>query len=88
MHIAVAQEIHEYMYSSYAYTSKSYFCFRYNVVCKLWSLQEKSKMEMELEGLKRRLNKAERELVNSKEECIHLTTNTQALEREVHLLLF
>lgn len=45
-------------------------------------------MEMELEGLKRRLNKAERELVNSKEECIHLTTNTQALEREVHLLLF
>nr|XP_022328885.1 serologically defined colon cancer antigen 8 homolog [Crassostrea virginica] len=47
--------------------------------------QEKSKMEMELEGLKRRLNKAERELVNSKEECIHLTTNTQALERELHL---
>lgn len=46
-------------------------------------LQEKSKMEIELEGLKRRLNKAERELVNSKEECIHLTTNTQALEREV-----
>lgn len=40
-------------------------------------------MEIELEGLKRRLNKAERELVNSKEECIHLTTNTQALEREV-----
>lgn len=47
--------------------------------------QEKSKMEIELEGLKRRLNKAERELVNSKEECIHLTTNTQALERELHL---
>lgn len=46
-------------------------------------LQEKSKMEIELEGLKRRLNKAERELVNSKEECIHLTTNAQALEREV-----
>ncbi|XP_052696420.1 serologically defined colon cancer antigen 8 homolog [Crassostrea angulata] len=47
--------------------------------------QEKSKMEIELEGLKRRLNKAERELVNSKEECIHLTTNAQALERELHL---
>ncbi|XP_062614586.1 serologically defined colon cancer antigen 8 homolog [Saccostrea cucullata] len=47
--------------------------------------QDKSKLEMELEALKRRLHKAERELVNSKEECIHLTTNAQALERELHL---
>ena len=38
---------------------------------------------MEIEDLRRRLKKAERDLVNSKEECIHLTTNTQALEREV-----
>lgn len=40
-------------------------------------------MSMEIEDLRRRLKKAERDLVNSKEECIHLTTNTQSLEREV-----
>ena len=43
-------------------------------------------MSMETEDLRRRLKKAERDLVNSKEECIHLTTNTQALEREVYLV--
>lgn len=32
-------------------------------------------MEIEFEGLKRRLNKVEREFVNSKEECIYLITN-------------
>ncbi|XP_076099849.1 serologically defined colon cancer antigen 8 homolog [Mytilus galloprovincialis] len=47
--------------------------------------QEKSRMSMEIEDLRRRLKKAERDLVNSKEECIHLTSNTQALERELHL---
>lgn len=47
--------------------------------------QEKSRLSMEIEDLRRRLKKAERDLVNSKEECIHLTTNTQALERELHL---
>ncbi|KAL5009093.1 hypothetical protein ScPMuIL_014674 [Solemya velum] len=47
--------------------------------------QEKKRFQCEVDDLKRRLNKAERDLVNSKEECIHLTTTTQALERELHL---
>ncbi|CAG2204490.1 SDCCAG8 [Mytilus edulis] len=47
--------------------------------------QEKSRMSMEIEDLRRRLKKAERDFFNSKEECIHLTSNTQALERELHL---
>ena len=42
-------------------------------------------MLTELDDFRRRLGKAERELVNSKEECIHLTANSQALEREVEL---
>ena len=48
-------------------------------------LQERSRLQTELDDYRRRLNKAERDLVNSKEECIHLTTNSQALEREVLL---
>ncbi|KAK3094095.1 hypothetical protein FSP39_024078 [Pinctada imbricata] len=44
-----------------------------------------TKQKLEVEDLSRRLKKAERELLNSKEECIHLTTNNQALERELHL---
>ncbi|WAR19801.1 SDCG8-like protein [Mya arenaria] len=47
--------------------------------------QDRDRMLSELDDFRRRLNKAERELVNSKEECIHLTANTQALERELHL---
>lgn len=47
--------------------------------------QEKSRLNSELDDVRRRLTKAERELVNSKEECIHLTSHTQALERELHL---
>ncbi|XP_046364378.1 serologically defined colon cancer antigen 8-like [Haliotis rufescens] len=47
--------------------------------------QERSRSQTEVDDLRRRLNTAERELVNSKEECIHLTTNAQALERELHL---
>lgn len=46
---------------------------------------ERSRLLAELDDFRRRLNKAERELVNSKEECIHLTANSQALERELHL---
>ncbi|KAH3848255.1 hypothetical protein DPMN_090614 [Dreissena polymorpha] len=47
--------------------------------------QEKNRILSELDDFRRRLNKAERELVNSKEECIHFTANAQALERELHL---
>ncbi|KAJ8308035.1 hypothetical protein KUTeg_012909 [Tegillarca granosa] len=47
--------------------------------------KERSRMQSENEDLRRRLTKAERDLVNSKEECIHLTTNNQAFERELHL---
>ncbi|KAH9512297.1 hypothetical protein Btru_041405 [Bulinus truncatus] len=47
--------------------------------------QEISRTKIELGDLRQRLNKAERELVNSKEECIHMTSNIQALERELHL---
>lgn len=45
--------------------------------------QERSRIQSENDDLRRRLTKAERDLVNSKEECIHLTTNNQAFEREV-----
>ncbi|KAK3597838.1 hypothetical protein CHS0354_029408 [Potamilus streckersoni] len=47
--------------------------------------QDRMKLNTEIEDLRRRLNKAERDVMNSKEECIHLTTNNQALERELHL---
>ncbi|GFO50457.1 serologically defined colon cancer antigen 8 [Plakobranchus ocellatus] len=47
--------------------------------------QEMSRTKIELDDLRQRLNKAERELINSKEECIHMTANVQALERELHL---
>ncbi|XP_005104362.1 serologically defined colon cancer antigen 8 homolog [Aplysia californica] len=47
--------------------------------------QESSRTKIELDDLRQRLNKAERELVNAKEECIHMTANVQALERELHL---
>ena len=40
-------------------------------------------MKSEIDDLRRRLHLAERDLVNSKEECILLTTNAQSLEREV-----
>ncbi|XP_033735413.1 serologically defined colon cancer antigen 8 homolog [Pecten maximus] len=47
--------------------------------------QERTQLQMELDESRRRLQKAERDLVNSKEECIHHTTTSQALERELHL---
>ena len=50
-----------------------------------FSPQEMSRTKIELDDLRQRLNKAERELINSKEECIHMTANMQALEREVLL---
>ena len=46
-------------------------------------LKERSRMKSEIDDLRRRLHLAERDLVNSKEECILLTTNAQSLEREV-----
>ncbi|XP_041353123.1 serologically defined colon cancer antigen 8 homolog [Gigantopelta aegis] len=47
--------------------------------------QERSRLKTEIDDLRRRLHLAERDLVNSKEECILLTTNSQSLERELHL---
>merc|ERR1711862_1090642 len=47
--------------------------------------QEKQRLKTELTDVRRRLDKAERELVASKEECIHLTTTQQVLEREAHI---
>ncbi|BFZ11607.1 hypothetical protein BsWGS_14646 [Bradybaena similaris] len=47
--------------------------------------QEMIRTKIELDDLRQRLTKAERELINSKEECIHMASNTQALERELHL---
>ena len=46
-------------------------------------LQERSRLNTELEGLRRRLHQAERELVETKEGCVELTNTNQALEREV-----
>ena len=42
-------------------------------------------LQTEVSELKRRLHKAEKDVLNSKEECLHLTNNTSALEREVIL---
>ena len=42
-------------------------------------------MKSELNDVKRRLDIAEKQLVESKEQCIHLTTQNQGLERNVHL---
>ena len=40
-------------------------------------------MKTELDDVRRRLNIAERDLVESKEECIQLTNTVQSLERDV-----
>ena len=50
--------------------------------------QERKILQKELTELKRRLHKAEHDLLNAKEECLHLTNNTSALEREVFLQSF
>ncbi|KAL8589849.1 hypothetical protein ACOMHN_020852 [Nucella lapillus] len=47
--------------------------------------QERKILQTEAAELKRRLHKAEHDLLNAKEECLHLTNNTSALERELHL---
>ena len=39
-------------------------------------------MKTELEGVRIRLSRAEKELVEAKEECIYMTNLNQALERE------
>jgi hypothetical protein len=46
-------------------------------------LQERKILQNENAELKRRLHKAEHDLLNAKEECLHLTNNASALEREV-----
>ena len=43
-------------------------------------------LQKETVELKRRLHKAEHDLLNAKEECLHLTNNATALEREVCLI--
>ena len=43
-------------------------------------------MKSERDNFKRRLGKAEQDLVEAKEQCITLTTNMQQLEREVSKL--
>ena len=47
--------------------------------------QERQRLKGELTDVKRRLDSAEKQLVESKEQCIHLTTQNQGLERDVHL---
>lgn len=41
---------------------------------------------MEVENLRRRLGEAEQQLVETKEQCITLTTQLQQLEKEVRLM--
>ncbi|XP_074662848.1 serologically defined colon cancer antigen 8 homolog isoform X3 [Tubulanus polymorphus] len=48
--------------------------------------QIRDKFMAETEDLRRRLNLAERELMDSKEQCIHLTSSSQSLEREMNFL--
>ena len=45
--------------------------------------QDKERLRMEISGLRNRVDQAEKELVESKEECIKLTREMQSLEREV-----
>lgn len=53
-------------------------------------VQERALMQTEMAELRRRVNKAEKDLLGAKEECLLLTSNIQTLEREVSLfsLLF
>jgi hypothetical protein len=56
--------------------------------CAVWlfslvSLQERSKLKEELEDLRRRLHRAEKEVLEAKEECIQMHSTNQALEKEV-----
>jgi exonuclease VII large subunit len=45
--------------------------------------QERSKLKEELEDLRRRLHRAEKEVLEAKEECIQMHSTNQALEKEV-----
>ena len=47
--------------------------------------EERERLTSDRNDLKRRLAKAEQELVDTKEQCITLTTNMQQLEREAHM---
>ncbi|XP_025104579.1 serologically defined colon cancer antigen 8 homolog [Pomacea canaliculata] len=47
--------------------------------------KERALMHTEMAELRRRVNKAEKDLLGAKEECLLLTSNIQALERELHL---
>ena len=54
------------------------------IICLAVSIvQERSRLKTELDALRRRLHQAEKELVESKEQCVHLTNTMQALERDV-----
>ena len=48
--------------------------------------QERCRLHTELESVRGRLALAEKDLVETKEGCIHLTDTVQSLEREVRLI--
>ena len=48
-------------------------------------LQESQRLKSELNDVRRRLDLAEKQLLEAKEQCINLTTQNQGLEREVHI---
>jgi regulator of replication initiation timing len=55
-----------------------------SLTIKLWYLlQERSKLKEELEDLRRRLHRAEKEVLEAKEECIQMHSTNQSLEKEV-----
>ena len=53
------------------------------MICIYISTQERHNLKSERDNFKRRLGKAEQDLVEAKEQCITFTTNMQQLEREV-----
>ena len=52
-------------------------------LCEREREQERSRLKTELESVRGRLALAEKDLVETKEGCIHLTDTVQSLEREV-----
>lgn len=55
----------------------------YQSYCVVLMIQEKSRLKEELEDLRRRLHRAEKEVLEAKEDCIQMHSSNQSLEKEV-----
>ena len=67
---------------SYSHITRWNMLLNFDMDCT--PLQDKEKVKTETSGLRRRLEQAEKGLVDTKEECIKLTNAVQDLERKVN----